>query len=99
MARWPELEMGRNSATPCTSPNRKAVKYVIAVPHVRIEYKWLYCVEILLFVIASVSITRILYHKYGKNATGIWLLARVCESFRRGRPTAARHLTKSTKSR
>ena len=71
MARWPELEMGRNSATPCTSPSRNAVKYVIAVPHVKFEYKLLYIVEIIPHVVDAVVITRILYHINGENATGI----------------------------
>ena len=81
MARWPELEMGRNSATPWTSPSRNAVKYVIAVPHVKIEYKLLYPVEFILFVVDAVVITWILYHIRGKNATGIWVMSAIDKSF------------------
>ena len=85
MARWPELEMGRNSATPWTSPNRNAVKYVIAVPHVRFEYKLSYVVEFILFVVNAVVIMPlmawILYHIRGKNATGIWPMNAADKSF------------------
>ena len=28
MARWPELDMGRNSATPCTMPSKMAEEMV-----------------------------------------------------------------------